>query len=137
MNSRRKLNERNVNEVITVDERKMALKYWINQDILVNDNKYEQIKGSLNLLRDEEGVIRAYGRIQQAKIPEEALESIMLDRSHRLAELMLWDCHDCVKHNVVRETLNEFISQYWVTQSRSFVRKILNRCVLCRFLNSR
>ena len=63
MNTRRKLNERNVNEVITVDERKMALKYWINQDILVNDNKYEQIKGSLNLLRDEEGVTRAYGRI--------------------------------------------------------------------------
>ena len=139
LNSRRKSDERIVDDVLTVDEKRMALRFWIkiNQNILVNDVKYEQIKCSLNLLRDGEGVIRAHGRLQLAKIPEEALKPIMLDRSHRLAELILWDCHNRVKHNGVRETLNEFQTQYWVTRSRSFGRKILSRCVLCRFLNSR
>ena len=109
----------------------MALKYWIkvNQNILVKGDKYEDIRCSLNLVKDEDDMIRAYGRIQLAKIPDERLRPIMLERSHRLAELILWDCHFRVKHNGVRETLNEFQSQYWVTRSKSFVKKILNRCV--------
>ena len=61
----------------------------------------------------------------------------MLERSHRLSELILLDCHERVKHNGVRETLVEFQSQYWVTRGKSFVKKILYRCTLCRYLNSR
>ena len=49
----------------------------------------------------------------------------------------MWECHRRVKHNGVRETLVEFQAQYWVTKSKSFVKKILYRCTLCRFINSR
>ena len=42
-----------------------------------------------------------------------------------------------MKHDGVKETLTEFRSKYWVTKSRSFVQKILYKCVLCRYLNSR
>ena len=138
-NIRINFNDRHLDKYISSDERSMALNFWIkiNQNILVNSDNYEDVKCSLNLIEDEKGIIRAYGRIQQAKIPEETLKPIMLERSHHFAELILWDCHIRVKHNGVRETLIEFQSQYWVTRSKSFVKKILNKCVLCKFLNSR
>ena len=105
--------------------------------MLLKSRKYEDIKFSLNLVKNSDGIIRAYVRIQLANLPEETRKPIMLERSHRLAELILLDCHERVKHNGVRETLVESQSQYWVSRGKSFVKKLLYRCTLCRYLNSR
>ena len=109
----------------------------VNHRLLLKNTKYEDIKCSLNLVKNSDGIIRAHGRIQLANLPEETRKPIMLERSHRLSELILLDCHERVKHNGVRETLVEFQSQYWITRGKSFVKKILYRCTLCRYLNSR
>ena len=37
-----------------------------------------------------------------------------------------------VKHNGVREILAELRSRYWIVRGRSFVRKTLHRCAVCR-----
>ena len=37
----------------------------------------------------------------------------------------------------MRESLVEFQSQYWVTRVKRFLKKILYRCTLCRYLNNR
>ena len=103
----------------------------------MNNEKYENIKCALNLIGEKDGIIRAFGRIQRANLPDEIRKPIMLERNHKLAELILWECHRRVKQNGVRETLVEFQAQYWVTKSKSFVKKILYRCTLCRFIDSR
>lgn len=126
-------------EYITAEERNEALNAWIraNQDELKINPKYDDIRCSLNLTEDVNGILRAPGRLKRAPLPENRRSPIMLERTHWLAELILWDCHDRVWHNGPKETRTEFQSEYWVTQGYRFVNKILYRCVLCRFLNSR
>ena len=126
-------------DYITAPERSEALSLWIriNQAQLKRNPKNEDIRCSLNLTEDGDGILRAPGRIKHSPLPETRRCPIMLDREHWLAELILWDCHDRVWHNGPKETRTEFQSDYWVTQCYRFVSKILYRCVLCRFLNSR
>ena len=54
-----------------------------------------------------------------------------------LTDLLILDAHKSVKHNGVRETLNEFLSKYWLKQARNNVKKVLFNCVRCKYLNSR
>ena len=131
--------ELTVGDYITAPERDKALKLWIraNQKALKLNPKYKEICCSLNLQEDENGILRAPGRIQRSPLPENRKNPVMLERSHRLAELILWDCHDRVWHNGPKETRTEFQSEYWVTNCYSFTSRILYRCVLCRWLNSR
>ena len=81
--------------------------------------------------------LHIFYRIKHAKLAEKTRTPIILERNHRLSELIVWDCHKRVMRNGVRETLAEFQSQYLVTKSMSFVKKILHRCVICRCLNVR
>ena len=129
---------RNLNKYISSDERGIVLNIWLkdNQRELVKNEKYDNIKCVLNLIAENDSIIRAFGRIQRANLTDEIRKPIMLERNHKLAKLILWECHRRVKHNGVRETLVEFQAQYWVTKSKSFVKKILYRCTLCRFTNS-
>ena len=67
---------------------------------------YESLKLSVNLVEEEDGIIRAHGRVQQKKLPVEMRKPVMLERNHKVTELILRDCHRRVKHNGVRETLS-------------------------------
>ena len=125
--------DRTLTKYISTDETRYAHKLWlkVNQRQLLKNENYENIRCALNLV-EEDGLIRAHGRIQRANLPDEVRKPIMLERKHKMSELILWDCHHRVKHNGVRQTLVEFQLQYWVTKSKSFVKKILYNCVICR-----
>ena len=95
-NVRSKKSDRILCEYIKVGERTLAWKMWIkiNQRVLVNNRKYEEIKCSLNLVTNDDGIIIALGRIQQASnISAGRRKPIMLERSHKLAELIIVECH--------------------------------------------
>ena len=62
---------------------------------------------------------------------------IILCRNHKLAELVVWDAHYRVKHQGERQTLTEIRSAYWIPRGKSFVKKILHRCLICKRYNSR
>ena len=112
-----------------------ANKSWIKRNqrkLRINPN-YDNLKNSLNLKEDDEGIIRSRGRIKNVN----SKEPTMLDRAHKLTELIIWHCHKIVKHEGLRETLAEFQATYWVTQSKGLVKRILFRCILCRYLNCR
>ena len=94
-NVRLKKDDRNFHTYTSSEEINIALSMWmkVNQRVLLKNMKYEDIKCSLNLVKNSDGIIRTYGRIQLANLPEETRKPIMLERSHRLAELILLDCH--------------------------------------------
>ena len=89
-----KKDNRNLHTYTSSEERNVALSMWmkVNQRVLLKSTKYEDIKSSLNLIKNNDGIFRAYGRIQLANLPEETRKPIMLERSHRLAERILLDC---------------------------------------------
>lgn len=62
---------------------------------------------------------------------------IILNGGHRLTEFSVWDIHNNIKYLVERQTLAEICSCYWILRVKSFVKKILHRCLICRKFNSR
>ena len=62
---------------------------------------------------------------------------IILNRDHRLTELLVWDAHNRIKHLGERQTLAEIRCCYWVPRGKSFVKQILHRCLICIKVNSR
>ena len=59
---------------------------------------------------------------------------VILNRDHRLTELLVWDSHNHIKHLGERQTLAVIRFCYWVPRSKSFVEKILHHCLICRNL---
>ena len=48
-----------------------------------------------------------------------------------MTSMIIRDAHECVSHNGVKETLTEVRTKFWITKSRSLVRSIIYRCVVC------
>ena len=130
----------NMNKYLSAKEIKDAENLWVkaNQRVLINDSNYEQLKLQLNCSNDPDGIVRTYGRMKNVTcINENARAPIMLSKDHHLSTLIVWYCHTKVLHRGTRQTLNELRSRYWVTRGRSFVRKIIMPCTVCKRLNSR
>ena len=110
---------------VSSEEIKKSKLLWIraNQKLVQGDNKYEQLELQLNLKKD--GIIRTFSRMNNACLPREAKAPIFLSKDHRLPELIVLYCHSKAYHRGVRQTLNEFRANYWITCGRSFIKKIL------------
>ena len=65
-NVRLKKDDRNLNTYTSNEERNISLSMWmkVNQRVLLKSTKCEDIKCSLNLVKNSDGI--AYGRIQLA-----------------------------------------------------------------------
>ena len=85
-----------------------------------------------NLFKDERGVWRCGGRLANTEIPYAAKYPILLPKSHPLTSLIVKQAHERVCHNGVKETLAETRAKYWLPSGRSFTKKIIHKCVICR-----
>ena len=61
----------------------------------------------------------------------ETRNPISLSKAHRLA------LHSRVKHSGVKQTLTELRERYWICKGRSFVRKIVRECIICRRMQTK
>ena len=93
---------------------------------------YDTLKKQLRLFRDEKGLWRCGGRLQNVDLPFAAKHPILLPRSHHYTGLVVRDAHIRVCHNGVKETLTEVRSRYWVIKGRSLTRSLVHRCTTCR-----
>ena len=128
-----------MNHLVALEVRE-ALLLWVrvNQQYLLEDDEYNQVVAyQLNCKMDAENVIRCYGKMKNANIPENVKAPIMLSKDHYLSKLLVEYSHLKVMHRGLKQTLNEFRSNYWVTKGRSFVRKITGNCTFCKRLNGR
>ena len=57
---------------------------------------------------------------------------ILLLKTHPLTSLIVKQAHERVCHIGVKETLAETRAKYWIPSGRSFTRKIIHKCVICR-----
>lgn len=110
--------------------------YWIKvvQCALQGNERFRMWKQQFGLFLDELGVWRCGGRLSHADLPQASKHPILLDITHHFTALVVRECHGRVMHNGVKETLNELRSKYWVVRGRSFVRKLLHKCLLCKRL---
>ena len=72
------------------------------------------------------------GRLANTEIPYAAKYPIILPKGHPLTTLIMKQAHERVLHNGVKETLAETRAKYWIPQGRSFTKRIIHQCVICR-----
>ena len=94
---------------------------WLreNQSQLKQSKNYLEIKNTLNLHEDDDMLIRSYSRLKNARIQFDSKAPIMLDRNHKLTELLILYSRHEVLHRGVKQTLTEFRQQSWITRGRS------------------
>ena len=107
---------------------------WIleSQQSLTKEKKFKHWRKESDLFQDDRGIWRCRGRIQNAGVPYSTKHPILLLSSHHLTLLLVRKAHDRVLHNGVKETLTELRSKFWIVKGRSYIRKVLRQCRVCR-----
>ena len=95
-----------------------------------NEKERNMLK-QLDLFKDGDGIIRCFGRMKNADIPEVAKFPKLLPRGHHLTKLVVERCHKKMKHTGVSHTLSEVRNEYWIPRGRTEVRKVLTKCQVC------
>ena len=90
---------------------------------------------TVNLLQDPQGRWRCEGRIHNANLPYSTRFPVLLP-NHHFTKLIVLHAHERVFHNGVKETLTEIRSQYWITNGRTVVQRLIHSCVTCRTLEA-
>ena len=108
-------------------ELKNAKSIWIKfiQRNIFSSKNYK-LKNDLGFFFDSEGIIRCRGRLGNAPISYSVKFSIFLPKESRFTELIILDCHENVKHNGVKETLNQLILEFWIPKVKSLIQKLRN-----------
>ena len=65
-------------------------------------------------------------------LPSETIHPILLPRDHHITILIIQDCHERVMHNGTKETLLQLRSCFWVIKGRQLVKKLIQKCVICK-----
>lgn len=105
-------------------------------DMLMKGNACE--KGSrLNslspIMNKEEGLIRMKGRIDAASyVSNEFKRPIILDRKHKLVELMIMAFHVRFFHANTETVVAEIRKRFWVIEIRVAVRNVIKNCQHCK-----
>ena len=86
----------------------------------------------LSLFRDDQGLVRAKGRLGSAPLAEISREPILLHPSSDVTRLIVSDLHVRSMHAGVSQTLNQFRYRFWTPKARSTVKKVLRSCAGCR-----
>ena len=130
----------NLNRFITTSEIRFVKLLWIqeNQAKLEISDGFNNLKNSLRLQKDSNDIYRSSSHISNAKsLSHDAKNPIILCRNHRMTKLIVWDAHNRIKYLGERQTLVESRSYYWIPRGKSFVKKVLHRCITSKRFNSR
>ena len=118
---------------ITVCELKFAELFWIKENQKqFTDEKLKTLSKDLNLIKDENQLIRCEGRLKNAPLPYDSKTPYLINSEHYLCELIVNYFHFSVTHISIKQTLTEIRQKFWTCRGRRFVRKVLKKCSLCR-----
>ena len=100
-------------------------------------NKKKSVKVTSNIARlnpfvGDDGVIRVGSRLELAPLTYDAKFPPVLPKHHWVSQLLARHIH-CDNGNIGQEhTLNLLRERFWSCKARSLVRKIINKCFVCR-----
>ncbi len=122
---------------ITVAEIGIAEGMWIKDcQSMFSKERDEKMFKSLGVFEDD-GILRCKGKLDNSSLEPEAKWPILLQKDHRVTELIIQESHKRVKHMKVRATLADLRTRYWVPKGRQCVKRIVNRCITCKYLDGK
>lgn len=57
---------------------------------------------------------------------------IILDGNHKIARLLIFECHVKLNHGNSQTVINELRQEFWITRLRSALRSVLTKCAMCQ-----
>jgi hypothetical protein len=85
----------------------------------------------LNIFRDDNSLLRCRGRLQNANLPFDMQNPILLPKCHPFTDHVIRDVHAANGHAGVGQTLHDVRQRYWIIQGRSRVKQIQRTCKRC------
>lgn len=92
---------------------------------------------SLNAFLDDEGLLRLKGRLQFSDLSYEAAHPVLLPATHHFVELLIKNTHRRLLHAGCLDTMTQLRENFWIVRARQAVKKVLNRCFVCKKMNSK
>ena len=87
---------------------------------------------------DENGLLRAHGRLEDARsLPQEMRNPVILPRDHLLVKLLLRHLHDKRGHCGYKSLIHEARRKYWIIGVRSMSKALTSKCITCRKLRKK
>ena len=62
-------------------------------------------------------------------------EPVLLRNNSYFTKLIIENIHEDVHHSGVASTLTKLRSKFWLVKGRSSVKKVINRCIICKFIH--
>ncbi|XP_076839331.1 uncharacterized protein LOC143484479 [Brachyhypopomus gauderio] len=80
----------------------------------------------------QDGTLRVGGRLNKSAMPENAKHPAILSKHSKVATLILRDIHQRTGHCGRSYVLAQLRCRYWIPQANNAIRKIINKCTVCR-----
>ena len=100
------------------------------------ENKFQDSRkfiSDLNLFLDENQIIRSRGRLDEQKSDPRMNNPKLLPPKSYLTRLIIENLHSVHHHTGVQNTLDLVRKEFWIPQGRQTVKKIVNKCVVCKY----
>ena len=98
----------------------------------ITKSKSNNLQRQLGIYIDSHGLLRCRGRLDNARLCENAKHPILLPKGHRYTDFIVERYHKESLHTGIFQTLSLIRHRYWIPQGRSAVRKVLRSCTICR-----
>ena len=106
--------------------------YWIRRaqrNVDFSLKKYQQ----LSPFRDEDGIIRIYGRLKNIKVfDENRKHPILLPNNNAINRLIIQQAHEECVHPGHLRVMAEVRKRFWIIGLRSIAKSIGMKCTICR-----
>ena len=123
-------------ELLIRQEQKIHFKREIDFLNGVPGSEKTNLVTQLKLFLDN-GLIRCRGRIDEANVPWEAKNPILLPSGSHLTDLFILDGHERVGHLGVGSVLGYLRQTVWIPKMKQKIKKVLRRCIRCRKIQGR
>lgn len=132
--------------VLTADEILYAERLWVKQiqrthfseelECLKDPTHPKPLpKGStligLRPFKDEDGLLRCSGRLDNSALPYDAVRPIILSPDSVLTTLIIECAHRRMLHGGTQATMQFVRNKFWIPKMRSITRAIIHRCLQC------
>ena len=122
----------NIEPILTKEEQRNAENYWIRKaqaTMNLNEKRYQR----LSPFKDEDGIIRIYGRLKNMQVfDRDRKHPILLPKNAHISYLITSQIHEELLHPGHSRVMAEVRKRFWIVGVRGLAKSIGNRCVTCR-----
>ena len=134
-----KLLNSNTLSVQDISQAKLSIIRFIQKeeygDFVADSNKLSSLRSLSPIVVD--GIVRVGGRLQWADVNFNEKHPIIIPSKSHVTTLIIRHFHSIMGHMGVNSVLNKIREQFWIVKGYTSVRRIINKCTICKRLKGK